>query len=1130
MYFATNIADYLACHHLTTLDREAAAGKTERDHYKDPGLELLRTLGLKHEQAYLHQLEQRGLKVIQISTEITWAEAATLTREAMTQGVEAIYQATFMHGEWGGRADFVVRVETSSDLGEWSYEAIETKLARSTKARALIQLCHYSDLIAKIQGPEPKTMHVVLGRGASPESFQVQQYMAYFRKIRRDFETAIATKPETRSEPVEHCDVCSWWTHCNDEWHRDDHLSLVAGISRTQRKALIGRGVSTVADLGRLDLPLVPKMERIAEAPLRRIHEQARVQVRGREEQRPVHEFLEPVEVGKGLAKLPLPSKGDVFLDFEGDPFAFDQGLEYLIGLVTVSADGKFDYDTIWSFDRSSEKKGFEQLINYIRQRREEHPDMHVYHYAAYEPTAVKRLAGRHGICTDDVDELLRAEVFVDLFRVVRQGIRASVESYSIKKMEPFYGFERKVPLRDATSALQAFETVLALEADPDESREMLKIIEQYNRDDCESTWHLREWLEGLRTELEHSSGNVIPRPEIKSGQPTDDLAARITEVTVLKNRVTSGVPDEESERTEEQQAQWLLAQMLEWHRREDKSAWWEYYRLCELSDDELIEDKSALGGLTYVGVVDETKHSLIHRYEFPPQEHGIKRAGDVRDPRTRGSAGTVEDIDELGRTIDLKRGKKSEKPHPTALIPLDVMDNTKLVNSIMRLGRWVADHDIDAEGPYRAARDILLRRAPRLTEGSLESLPEDLFPVQAAEKIVRLLDQTALPIQGPPGSGKTYAAAQMILTLLDAGKRVGVTANSHKVITNLLTELCKAAEKLGANLQIVQKPDKDKKDGCHHDCVELMNSNEALLEKLESGEAQVGAGTAWLWSREEMANSLDVLFVDEAGQMSLANVLAISQAAKNIVLVGDPQQLDQPQKGIHPPGAEASALSHLLHGKSTIDRSQGLFLGETWRLHPDICAFTSEVFYDARLEPRRENSNQRLNSQSVLDGTGLRFIPIEHTGNQNESSEEVARVAELINQLLNSGTTWTDKEGNHRPLDLDKILVVAPYNAQVSALEEALPDGARVGTVDKFQGQQAPVVFYSMTTSTLEDAPRGMEFLYSRNRLNVATSRAQCLTVLLASPTLFDVQCKMPRQMELANAFCRYLEMAETV
>lgn len=1128
MFFATNLADFLACQHLTALDRAEAAGEIERQYYDDPGLELLRTLGLRHEQAHLRDLELQGLTVVQIPTDIPWTDAAALTREAMLKGADAIYQATFIDGEWGGRADFVVRVAIPSALGAWSYEAIETKLARSTKARALIQLCLYSDLIARIQGPEPKWMHVVLGGGVKSEKFPVRHYLAYFRKIRRAFEAAVAAKPETYPEPVEHCDICSWFPRCDDQRHSDDHLSLVAGITRNQRKALVERDVNTVAELASLTLPVSPKIKRIADAPLRRIREQARVQVQGREEGQPVQEFLEPVEAGKGLAMLPPPSPGDLFLDFEGDPFALEQGLEYLTGTVSISENGEPAYETLWSFDRATEKKAFQTFIDTIKQRRSAHPDMHIYHYAPYEPTAIKHLAGRHGICTDDVDELLRAEVFVDLYRVVRQGLRASVESYSIKKLEPFYGFTRSVPLRDATAALQAFETVLALGDDPEEAGEILKTIEEYNQDDCISAWRLREWLEGLRKKLEASLGNASPRPELKSGQPTKNLAARITEVTALRERLLAGIPDEENERSHEQQARWLMAQMLEWHRREDKSTWWEYYRLCDLSDDELIEDRSALGGLVYLGGVDETKRSIIHRYQFPPQDHAIDRTDNVRDPRTKKGAGTIVDIDDYNHTIDLKRGKTNKAPHPTALVTCDSMDNTEQINSLVRLGTYVADHGVEGSGSLQAARDILLRNSPRISGGTLESIAEGLTPVEAAIKLVLAMDSSALPIQGPPGSGKTYTGAQMILALLESGRRVGVTANSHKVISNLLTELCKAAKKSGTKLQIVQKSNET--DGCSEAAVTQVDTNEKVVEKLRKGEAEVVGGTSWLWSREEMAKSVDVLFVDEAGQMSLANVLAVSQAAKSIVLLGDPQQLDQPQKGVHPPGAEVSALAHLLNGKATIDKDQGLFLGESWRLPPDICKFTSELFYDDRLESRPENENQRLNSRSVLDGTGLRFFSVEHTGNQNESPEEAARIAELLDQLLDGEVTWTNKAGEIEKLALGDILVVAPYNAQVAALAELLPEGARVGTVDKFQGQQAPVVLCSMTTSTPEDAPRGMEFLYSSNRLNVATSRAQCMTVLVASPALFEVQCKTPRQMELANAFCRYLEMAQVL
>lgn len=1129
MFFATDIANFLACQHLTTLDRAEEAGEIARPVFVDPSTELLAKLGLEHELAYLHHLaNDQGLEIAEMPAGLMWADAVARTLDALRRGAGAVHQVTFQEGQWGGRADFLIRVEKPSALGAWSYEVVEAKLARSAKARALIQLCFYSDLLSRIQGTEPEWMHVVLGGAAKPERFRTRHFIAYFRKIRREFEEAWKGPQKTYPEPTEHCDVCSWFPACDSRRRRDDHLSLVAGITRNQRKALVERDVSTVARLAKLPLPVHPKIERIGDAALLRIREQARLQVKGREEGRLVYELLEPGESEKGLAGLPLPSPGDIFLDFEGDPFAFEQGLEYLIGAVTIHAEtgAQPAYKALWSFENTREKRMFEEFIAGVMERRRSFPDMHIYHYAPYEPTAIKRLAGRHGTCVDEVDQLLRAGAFVDLYRIVRQALRASVESYSIKKMEPFYDFTRAVPLQDATLAQQAFEAVLALGSDREDIGALLYTIEGYNRDDCLSACRLREWLEERRRELEAKTGTALPRPAVKPGEPSEDLAARLQQVATIMERLIAGLPADESKWTEEQRTRWLLAQELEWHRREEKSAWWEYFRLCELSNDELEEDKNALGGLVYLGEVGRVKRSVVHRYQFPPQDHGIDRAPEVHDPRTRKRAGEVVQIDDRKRIIDLKRGASSTISHPTALIPFEIVDSRVLRDSLLRLGTWVADHGISGPGPFQAERDLLLRRPPRTggsSPGPLIHDNEDL--TEAAKRLVLSLRTSSLPVQGPPGSGKTYTGARTVVDLVKHGRRVGLTAVSHKVISNLLREVCQAAKETGVTMRAVQKA-KDE-EGCEDPRVAQVVTNQEVLSALARGVAQVAAGTAWLWAREEMANAVDVVFVDEAGQMSLANVLALSQTASSLVLLGDPQQLDQPQRGVHPPGADVSALAHLLQERATIGADQGLFLAETWRLHPDVCAFISELFYDGRLASRPENQIQRLNSQGLLDGTGLRFIPVEHSGNQNESPEEVTKVVEVVGGLLRKGATWTDKNGETNNLKLDDVLVVAPYNAQVSALAERLPAGVRVGTVDKFQGQEAPVVVYSMTTSTPDDAPRGMEFLYSLNRLNVAISRARCVAVVVASPALFQVRCKTPRQMELANAFCRYLEMA---
>lgn len=831
------------------------------------------------------------------------------------------------NGPWGGRSDFLIRVDKPSALGPFSYEVVEAKLARSAKARAILHLCFYSDLLSKIQGIQPEWMYVVLGGGTELEKFAAQHYTAYFRKVRRDFEEASRISGTTYPEPVELCDVCSWFPLCDKRRRDDDHLSLVAGITQMQRKRLSVREINTVARLGSLSLPVVPKIDGIGTEALHRVRDQACIQVKGRNEGRLVYEQLEPVEEGKGLAALPLPSLGDIFLDFEAVPYAFNTGLEYLIGVVTLpgQVDAEPAYKSLWSFEPKAEKEAFEQFIAFVMERWRLYPDLHIYHYAPYEQTAVKRLAGRHGTCVDAVDQLLRAGIFVDLYRVVRQGLRASVESYSIKKLEPLYGFTRRMPIRDANTALQAFEAVLTLGNGHEATRELLETIEGYNRDDCVSAVRLRDWLEDRRQETEMSKGQPLPRPRAKPDEPGEELAGQLAHTRAVEAQLLAHLPPDQNEWTGQEYGQWLLAQMLEWHRREEKSGWWEYFRLCELSDTELEEDKSALGGPSCFGEVGRVKRSVIYRYRFPPQDYAVDRAREVHDPRTQKKAGDFVAIDELNLTIDLKRGVSSTVQHPAALIPYDMVGSDVLRDSLMRLGSWVAGNGIDKPGQFRAQRDLLLRRPPRSLGTPLKSIIDDNGQLSdAAKNLVFSLSQEAsiLPIQGPPGSGKTYTGARMIVELVKRGRRVGITATSHKVISYLLGEVCKVAREAGIPLRAVQKA--NEADGCEDPMVTQVDrdrGNQEVLDALAQGEAQVAAGTGWLWARGEMTSSVDVLFVDEAGQMSLANVLTVSQAATSSVLLGDPQQLDQPQKCIHPPGAEGSAFDHLLQGHATIQK-----------------------------------------------------------------------------------------------------------------------------------------------------------------------------------------------------------------
>ena len=473
---------------------------------------------------------------------------------------------------------------------------------------------------------------------------------------------------------------------------------------------------------------------------------------------------------------------------------------------------------------------------------------------------------------------------------------------------------------------------------------------------------------------------------------------------------------------------------------------------------------------------------------------------------------------------MDIKKRGDTASVHPDAAFLHEFIGSESQKNALLHIGYHVADNGIGGDGPYSAARDLLSRAPPRL-DGEPIRKPDET-PLDAATRIAARGSFGVLPIQGPPGAGKTYTGARMIAELVRNGKRVGICANSHKVIVNLLGDVLKAADEQKLDVKAVRKVSDYDSDDQRDERVVCEKEYPPLFRQL-ADDCQIGAGTAWLWARPEAQDSVDALFVDEAAQMSLANVLAISHAAPNLVLLGDPQQLDQPTQGTHPDGTDVSALAHLLDGRRTIGSEQGLFMEETWRMHPDVCAFTSEAFYEGKLGSRDGLVRQRVISDGPIAGAGLRFLPVEHVGNQSHSDEEADAVASLVRGLVDGSSSWIDQEGRKATVTMSDVLIIAPYNAQVSKIQERLPFGARVGTVDKFQGQEAPVVIYSMATSTPEDAPHGMEFLYSLNRLNVATSRARCVSVLVGSPALFAPECRTPRQMRLANGFCRYRELA---
>jgi uncharacterized protein len=962
-------------------------------------------------------------------------------------------------------------------------------------------------------------MHVVVPwADFEPERFRFADYAAYFRKAQRGLLTFLSQgQTETYPDPKEHCAICRRQEPCEQRRRDDDHPCLVAGVSKLQIGELAQRGVTTMKALSGMPLPLQWKPDRGAAETYVRVREQARIQVEAREAGDLRHELL-PVLNGFGLTRLPAPSDGDIFFDLEGDPFVGEHGLEYLFGYLFKDADGTPVYRADWSLSRAEEKAAFEGFIDFVMARWAQFPDLHIYHYAPYEPAALKRLMGRYGTREDELDRMLRGRLFVDLYQLVRQGLRASVESYSIKQLEPFFGFARGTPLPEANAALAVLQANLELGETSGIPDAVKEVVTRYNSDDCAAAAGLRDWLELLHAQA-MAGGADIPRPTPGDGTPTEDISAWLARVNALVERLTHDVPVDPAHRTEEQHGRWILANLLDWHRREEKAVWWEYFRLADLSADDLIDERPGLSGLTFVGAVGGTAKAPIHRYSFPPQETEIRGGEDLRYVGGE-KFGKAEVISFETNTVDIKKRKDTAALHPDAIFAHTHISGKVMAESLMRLGEHVAMHGLAADGPYEAARDLLLRRPPRTGGEPIHRAGETT--VEAAVRLCGHLDGGILAIQGPPGAGKTYTGARMICELVRRGKAIGITANSHKVIRNLIDETIRAADELGVDLQCCQKTGEAEAPG-HR--LSFAESNDELETALK-GAAQVGGATAWFWSRPDAAGAVDVLFVDEAAQMSLANVLAVSQAAPTVVLIGDPQQLDQPMQGSHPEGTDVSALDHILAGDQTITGDKGLFLEETWRLHPDICAFTSEMFYEGKLYSKDGLERQAIDGKSAVTGAGLLYLPIFHTGNQNGSPEEADAIAALVTSILESGTQWIDRHGEVQPVTLDRIVVITPYNAQVSEIQKRLP-GARVGTVDKFQGQEAPIAIYSTATSSDADAPRGMEFLYSLNRLNVATSRARCVSILVGSPLLFEAECRTPHQIRLANAFCRFLELA---
>lgn len=1105
LHSASDLNAFLGCAHAAALNLQklqAPASLPERAE-DDETMVLIQDAGHAHEADYLALLRQSG-DVAEISSEGTLEERAEATLAAMQAGAPFIYQATFLDPPWHGFADFLRRVDLDTDLGNWGYEVIDTKLARSPDPKHVIQLALYSKMIARVQGEPPHAMHLVLGDGTEA-SFRRVEFEHFVSATSDRYLTFIDEGAEgSRPEPCKACSLCGWREVCAAQWEEEDHLHQVAGIQTTQIEKLRAAGINTVADLGAL--PAGTQIPRLAPRTFERLRAQAALQV-ARRTGKPRTEPL-PIEPGRGFLRMPAPSPHDLFFDLEGDPLHPD-GLEYLWGVHYRDPSGEPFFRHAWGHDRAAERAAFESMVDFFTEHCARHPDAHIYHYAPYEVTVLRRLSTAFASREAAVDNLLRGEKLVDLYSIVRGAIRTSEPDLSLKTLEIFFAEKRGEGVQKADQSIVHYHRWRETG-----DQALLDGILAYNKVDCENTEGLRDWLLTLRPDLPWwTKSGPEPSPE-----KSEEAQRREERLDALRRAIAAGSAPP-SDRARE-----LTSHLIDFHSRAKKPEQWAIFDRCEREEDELVDDGECIGAISPAGDdwLRPEKQSIVATYRFPAQDTKLREGKEALHAPTRERLGTVFAIDREQGIVEVKRGKKAGSDFPTAgsLIPGWPLDTTQLELAVERVAEAWASHDPAGPGEarYRALSDIVERTGPRLLDwqgGTLVRDNETL--VDAAIGRALALDHSALFIQGPPGTGKTHTSAHMILALIAAGKKVGVSSNSHKAINNLLGKIEEIAEKEGVHVSGAKKVSPGDPDS-------YLNG-QMIWDLADNGDVEEGGydlvgGTAWLFARPAFDQHFDYLVVDEAGQVSLGHLLAMGSAAKNIILVGDQMQLGQPIQGAHPGESGFSALDYLLEGAATIAPDRGILLDTSWRMNPSIGSFISRAVYDGRLRSHPACEQQTLLPGAATDPTlpahGIRMIPMDHSGCRQVSEAEVARTVELFDALL--GTRFIDFDGEEGTIGLDNILVVAPFNIQVNALKDALPEGARVGTVDKFQGQEAEIVIVSMTTSSPDDLPRHVDFFYSKNRLNVAVSRARALAIVLANPKLLELEATTVEHLKLVN------------
>ncbi|KRF17036.1 hypothetical protein ASG90_06790 [Nocardioides sp. Soil797] len=1160
IWSATDLVTSAQCEFALLSQVDRLLGRAAQDESPDdPLMSQILDLGRRHEAQALAGFEAEfgsGVRRFEpiggLSLDML-EEAARVTARALDEGADVLYQPAFFDGEFFGYADFLRATPEG-------WVVIDAKLARQAQPKALIQLAAYSHAVSEAGGRVAPTVRLHLGDDRLLD-FPRLELEAVFRERRERMRFLLASHqaasgPVVWDQPgILHCGGCA---DCESAAQAADDLVLVARMRMDQRRRLKAAGVHTVTQLA--EAGSAPSG--MADATFEKLRAQARLQVRGSAAGETLHEVI----CERALRSLPAPSAGDLFFDFEGDPLYNEGdparwGLEYLWGVLTAP-----DHPTqsqqflpLWADDHAAEKAQLIAFLDDVVARLEAHPDLHIYHYAPYEVTALKRLAGVCETHESVVDDLLRRGVFVDLYATVRESVLISESSYSIKKLEPLYlSTPRGGEVQKGDASIAEYHDYCQRRdrGDTEGAAIARQNLLDYNEIDCVSTLELRDWLLSLVTGTGSKHPTVSPADEtVGQGVAAAEETGTAPEVDVELDALTDSLRARAGEaprpeRTHDEQAWAMLASALGFHRRERlPEAWAHFNRLGEAvgawrhSPDVVCFDDppvvvqdwfkaprkktftrvlSALVNLP-AGSTVGLSSGLDSMYADPmpqgllPPENGL---------HARGFGVSLTAIDPEGDrfrvtfTETLKMKMEGHAALPLALIPNFGVNEKPLADAIREVAT-VADRL--GELPAQPAVDLLAKRPPRLAAGPDEEADSGslMLTDDRAGDLTRALlrvDRSYLAVQGPPGTGKTYTGSEVIHRMVrDHGWKVGVVGQSHAVVENFL----EAVVKRGLDPSLVAKKDTKRQGAPWVDTAKLPD----FIAAAERG--CVVGGTAWAFAAGSFPrDELDLLVIDEAGQFSLANTVAVSVAAQRLLLLGDPQQLPQVSQGTHGEPVDTSALGWLMEGRASLPPELGHFLADTYRMHPEVCAPVSHLSYDGRLHSAPPASKRSVDGLAP----GLEVVRIAHQGNRTSSVEEAQLIVERIEALVGQ-LDWHDPEDPSTPrrLGQNDVLVVAPYNAQrqliATLLADAGLDGVKVGTVDKFQGQEAPVVFVSMTASSAADVPRGMDFLLLRNRINVAISRAQWRAVLVRSEGLTSYLPHSTRGLVELGAFVRLCE-----